>query len=207
MKQRPNTQNVFLLVNRDLLWPKARRWLSNGCWIYYQCWSKSEISRFPVTSEESWSQGQWSCGVLGSFGGRTGGLQRWAPSRGRGKDQQTEALGVWTGTKSWRAEDRLVTHFGAHRQSTRSWCDSLRFNELGISSKSHSLCSLSSWETWKEVCHTWYLPLKGYLDSFYKLGDTFKCISSLPKINDTWLTPANDSCFILISRAQCLTSG
>lgn len=110
----------FLLVNRDLLWPKAHRQLSTGCWIYHQCWSKSELSRFPVISEECWSQCQWSYGLLGSFRGRTGALQRWAPSCRRGKEQQVWALGVWTGTKFWRTGGNLVTRFGEVHTSTQA---------------------------------------------------------------------------------------
>lgn len=37
--------------------------------------------------------------------------QERAPSSKREKWQQTKALGIWTGTESWRTRDRLMTHF------------------------------------------------------------------------------------------------
>lgn len=136
----------------------------------------SGISRFSVTSEGSWYRQQKSYRLFGSFRVTTGGWQRRAPSRIRGWEPQTKALGIWRGAESWRTG--LTTHFGevhathssraqeapsrsipggwgaAHRSP--AWLpaaaahqrDSLQFNQFSTSSRPpYSLHPLNSLES------------------------------------------------------------
>lgn len=103
MKRRPNTQNGFLLVNRetqcDPMLADSFQLAAGSTTI---ATGFSGISSFSVTPWGSWSQWQKSYRLLGSFRGTTGALQRWAPSWVRGKEEQTKTLGILTGAESWR---------------------------------------------------------------------------------------------------------